>query len=71
MKRIIYQPAALEQIPIGSISVILPSSGAAVDVIVNDDFVTSGTILYDSLAGITLDDSNKPVGHNFSGWEPL
>lgn len=71
MKRIIYQPAAFEPIPPGAISVIMPSSGAAVDVIVSDDFITSGIILYDSLEGITLDESDMPVSHNFSGWEIL
>ena len=69
MKRIIYQPAGLEPIPEGAISIVLPTSGLAMDVIVNEDFVTSGTILYDSLAGIMLDESDKPVNHHFAGWE--
>lgn len=71
MKRIIYKPAALEPIPPGAISVILATSGAAVDGIVDDDFVTSGKVLYDSLAGIMLDESDMPVNHHFAGWEFL
>lgn len=66
LKRIIYMPAQLEPIPLGAINIIMPDYGAAIDVIVEDGFVTSGTILYDSDAGIKLVDTSP---HHFAGWE--
>lgn len=69
MKRIIYQPSGVESVPEGSVSVILATSGLAIDVIVEDYFVTSGKILYDSLTRVMLDESDLPVSHHFAGWE--
>lgn len=66
MKRIIYTPAIGELITEGALNYTLPVSGLVVDALVVDDFVTTGTILYDSLNGINLP---EPFIHHFSGWE--
>lgn len=66
MKRLIYKPAVNENIPPNGIFYTLPLNGPVVDVIVDDSFVTAGTILYDSLNGIEL---NEPFLHHFAGWE--
>ena len=52
MKRIIYKPAIDEIIQDGAVFYTLPANGNVVDVLVEDEFVTSGAILYDSLNGI-------------------
>ena len=65
MKRIIYKPANNESIPSGAMFYILPANGAVVDALVDDNFVTAGTVLYDSLNGIML---NEPFIHHFDGW---
>ena len=66
MKRIIYKPSNNEAVPNGSMFYTLPSNGAVIDAIVDDNFVTTGTVLYDSLAGVML---NEPFIHHFDGWE--
>ena len=66
MKRIIYKPANNESIPSGAMFYILPVNGPVIDAIVDDDFLTTGTVLYDSLAGVMLD---EPFIHHFDGWE--
>ena len=66
MKRIIYKPANNESIPNGAMFYTLPVNGPVVDALVDDNFVTSGTVLYDSLNGIML---NEPFMHHFDGWE--
>ena len=65
MKRIIYKPANNESIPSGAMFYTLPANGAVVDALVDDNFVTAGTVLYDSLNGIML---NEPFIHHFDGW---
>lgn len=67
MKRIIYKPAVGELMPAGSIQYTLPVSGLVADALVADDFVTAGTVLYDSLNGINL--LHEPFVHHFAGWE--
>ena len=66
MKRIIYKPANNEAVPNGAMFYTLPVNGAVIDAIVDDNFVTTGTVLYDSLAGVML---NEPFIHHFDGWE--
>ena len=66
MKRIIYKPANNEAVPNGSMFYTLPVNGPVIDAIVDDNFVTTGTVLYDSLAGVML---NEPFIHHFAGWE--
>lgn len=65
MKRIIYKPSNNEAIPNGAMFYTLPVNGAVIDAIVDDNFVTAGTVLYDSLAGVMLD---EPFIHHFDGW---
>lgn len=67
MKRIIYKPSVGEVIPASGVEYTLPINGPVVDALVPDDFLTSGTILYDSLNGIELP---EPFVHNFARWEP-
>lgn len=66
MKRIIYKPTIDEVVPNGAMFYTLPVNGAVIDVIVDDNFVTTGTVLYDSLTGTML---NEPFIQHFSGWE--
>ena len=66
MKRIIYKPAIDEAIPDGAIFYTLPANGNVVDVLVEDSFVTAGTVLYECAQGIEL---NEPFLHHFAGWE--
>ena len=66
MKRIIYKPANNEAVPNSSMFYTLPVNGPVIDAIVDDNFVTAGTVLYDSLNGIML---NEPFIHHFDGWE--
>ena len=66
MKRIIYKPSNNEAVPNGAMFYTLPSNGAVIDAIVDDNFVTTGVVLYDSLAGVML---NEPFIHHFAGWE--
>lgn len=66
MKRIIYKPAIDEVIPDGAVFYTLPENGNVVDVLIEDDFVTAGTVVYDSLNDIML---NEPFIHHFAGWE--
>ena len=66
MKRIIYKPSNDEAIPNGAMFYTLPVNGPVIDAIVDDNFVTTGTVLYDSLNMIML---NEPFIHHFSGWE--
>ena len=66
MKRIIYKPSNNEAVPNGAMFYTLPSNGAVIDAIVDDNFVTTGVVLYDSLNMIML---NEPFIHHFSGWE--
>ena len=44
----------------------LPVNGPVIDAIVDDNFVTTGSVLYDSLNMIML---NEPFIHHFDGWE--
>ena len=67
MKRIIYEPAIGETVPSTAVTYTLTVSGmVVVDAIVDDSFTTSGTVRYDSLAGISL---SEPPIHQFAGWE--
>ena len=66
MKRIIYKPSSNEAVPNGSMFYTLPVNGPVIDAIVDDNFVTTGSVLYDSLNMIML---NEPFIHHFSGWE--
>lgn len=66
MKRIIYKPANNEAVPNGAMFYTLPVNGPVVDALVDDNFVTAGTVLYDSLNGIML---NEQFIHHFDGWE--
>jgi len=66
MKRIIYKPSNNEAIPNGAMFYTLPVNGPVIDAIVDDNFVTTGTVLYDSLNGIDL---HEPFIHHFDGWE--
>lgn len=66
MKRIIYKPSNDEAIPNGAMFYTLPVNGPVIDAIVDDNFVTTGVVLYDSLNMIIL---NEPFIHHFSGWE--
>ena len=66
MKRIIYKPSSNEAVPNGAMFYTLPVNGAVIDAIVDDNFVTTGVVLYDSLAGVMLD---EPFIHHFDGWE--
>lgn len=66
MKRIIYKPANNEAVPNGAMFYTLPVNGPVIDAIVDDNFVTTGVVLYDSLAGVML---NEPFIHHFDGWE--
>lgn len=65
MKRIIYKPSNNEAVPNGAMFYTLPVNGAVIDAIVDDNFVTNGVVLYDSLNGIML---NEPFIHHFDGW---
>ena len=65
MKRIIYKPANNEAVPNSAMFYTLPVNGPVVDALVDDNFVTAGTVLYDSLNGIML---NEPFIHHFDGW---
>lgn len=68
MKRVIYEPAVDEYIPEGGVYYKLPVANKdVVDIIVEDDFVTTGTIYYDSVLQPTL---SEPFIHHFAGWEP-
>lgn len=66
MKRIIYKPSVGELIPNEGIAYMLPLSGYVVDVLVPDNLVTTGTVVYDSLNNISLP---EPFIHHFCGWE--
>ena len=66
MKRIIYKPSNNEAVPNGAMFYTLPVNGPVIDAIVDDNFVTTGVVLYDSLAGVML---NEPFIHHFAGWE--
>jgi len=66
MKRIIYKPSNNEAVPNSAMFYTLPVNGPVIDAIVDDNFVTTGTVLYDSLAGVML---NEPFIHHFAGWE--
>lgn len=66
MKRMIYTPAEFEEVPSGNVLYMLPVAyKPVVDVLVEDDFVTVGTVYYDSLNGPML---NEPFHHQFEGW---
>lgn len=65
MKRIIYKPSNNEAVPNGAMFYTLPVNGAVIDAIVDDNFVTTGVVLYDSLNMIML---NEPFIHHFDGW---
>ena len=65
-KRMIYTPGEFEQMPLGAVPYYLPIAGAPViDVIVPEDFTTSGIVFYDSLNGPML---GEPFYHHFEGW---
>lgn len=66
MKRIIYKPSVGELIPNDGITYTLALSGYVVDVLVADNFVTTGTVVYNSLNNINL---LEPFIHHFAGWE--
>lgn len=66
MKRVIYTPDISEVIPDGAMQYTLNVSGFVVDAIVPDEFVTAGTIHYDSLNSVELP---EPFIHHFAGWE--
>lgn len=66
MKRVIYKPEQFEKISANAVSYTLPDNGFVVDAIVEDDFVTAGIVLYDSVNGPML---NEPFIHHFEGWE--
>jgi hypothetical protein len=67
MKRVIYEPAVDEYIPEGGVYYNLPVANKdVVDIIVDDDFATTGTIYYDSVLQPTL---GEPFVHHFAGWE--
>ena len=66
MKRRIYKPSNNEAVPNGAMFYTLPVNGAVIDAIVDDNFVTTGVVLYDSLNMIML---NEPFIHHFDGWE--
>ena len=63
MKRIIYEPAIGEKVPYGAQNYESP---VAIDVIVEDDFVTAGKVYHDKTAGIIFP---QPFIHQFAGWE--
>ena len=80
MKRIIYKPSSNETVPNGSMFYTLPVNGPVIDAIVDDNFVTTGTVLYDSLSNIPVNIDgefvlvnpimlNEPFIHHFDGWE--
>lgn len=80
MKRIIYKPANNEAVPNGAMFYTLPGNGAVVDALVDDNFVTAGTVLYDSFSNIPVNVGgefvlvnpimlNEPFIHHFDGWE--
>lgn len=66
MKRVIYKPAVDDAIPDSAITYTLPINGLVIDVIVSNDFITAGVIVYDSVANIAL---NEKAIHHFAGWE--
>lgn len=67
LKRLIYTPAEFEEIHPGNVPYMLPVANVpVVDVIVPYDFITGGTVYYDSLNGPML---NEPFHHHFGGWE--
>lgn len=67
MKRMIYTPAKFEEIPLPNKPYYLPVAGVpVVDVIVPEDFVTGGTVHYDSLNGPML---AEPFIHYYDGWD--
>lgn len=88
MKRIIYEPGIGEDIPDGKATITYELPVAAVtvyDLIVDDDFTTTGTIHYDStvVAPAVYNDETgelvtpkviaqelaEPFIHHFAGWE--
>ena len=69
MKRIIYEPDVDEFVPDGGVFYNLPVMNKdVVDIIVDDDFTTTGTVYYDSVSNPTL---SEPFVHHFAGWEPV
>ena len=69
MKRVIYVPAEDEYIPDGGVYYNLPVMNKdVIDIIVDDDFSTIGTVYYDSVLQPTL---TEPFIHHFAGWEPV
>jgi len=79
MKRIIYEPDTDEFVPEGGVFYHLPIMNKdVVDIIVDDDFTTTGTVYddftttgtvyYDSVSNPTL---SEPFVHHFAGWEPV
>lgn len=70
MKRVIYTPVVDEAVPDGAMFYTFEIAGDVIDAIVSDDFITDGTILYDSTpteSGVLVELSEYPV-HNFAGW---
>ena len=69
MKRVIYEPDTDEYVPEGGVYYNLPVMNKdVIDIIVEDDFTTTGTVYYDSVSQLTL---SEPFVHHFAGWEPV
>jgi len=69
MKRIIYEPDVDEYVPDGGVYYNLPVMNKdVIDIIVDNDFTTTGTVFYDSVLQPTL---SEPFKHHFAGWEPV
>lgn len=64
-KRVIYKPAVDELIPTDAVILTYQIAGIVIDALVNDDFMTAGTVLYDSTQPLTF---NEEPLHHFAGW---
>lgn len=69
MKHLVWGPAVEEELPAGSVAYRWCDAGGlncedVVAAIVPDDFVTPGTVRFDSAVGVLP----KPLVHTFAGW---
>lgn len=69
MRHIIYTPLAGESVPQGAVAYQWGSPPVnVIAAIVEDEFVTNGTIRYDNHNGTIVVPPEFPMIHTFSGW---
>lgn len=79
-KRVIYKPVVDELIPTDAVILTYQIAGIVIDALVDDDFVTAGTVLYDSTPVLTFNEQTGEFSthpfvafaeqpkHQWAGW---